>query len=152
LIYGIILVLHVLVCFSLILVVLLQSGKGGGLSGAFGGMGGSGQALFGGRGAATFLSKATTVRGVAFRTTSVVLALMGGGRGAPRSILRQSPEPGTAPPPASSQPIQLPGGENLLQLPVDPAEEGEATPAPLGGEEVLPPTEEDPGTDPDAGN
>jgi len=152
LIYGIILVLHVLVCFSLILVVLLQSGKGGGLSGAFGGMGGSGQALFGGRGAATFLSKATTVLGVAFMTTSVILALMGGGRGGPRSILRENPEPGTAPPPASSQPIQLPGGEDLLQLPVDPAEEGEAMPVQPGGEEVPLPAEQEPGTTPDAGN
>ena len=134
--YGLILALHILVCFTLILVVLLQSGKGGGLSGAFGGMGGAGQNLFGGAGAATFLSKATTVLGVAFMTTSVLLALMGGGRGTARSILRQNPEPGTAPPPATSQPIQLPGAEGLIPAPLGEVGEGETG---LAGEAGEPP-------------
>jgi preprotein translocase subunit SecG len=151
-IYGLILVLHVLVCFSLILVVLLQSGKGGGLSGAFGGMGGSGQALFGGRGAATFLSKATTVLGITFMTTSLVLALMGGGRGTQRSVLRQSPEPGTAPPPATSQPLELPGGASLLEVPVEGETEGAATPAQPGTETAPAPAGEGTDTEPDAGN
>jgi len=148
LIYGLVLVLHILVCFSLILVVLLQSGKGGGLSGAFGGMGGSGQALFGGRGAATFLSKATTVLGVTFMTTSLILALMGGGRGTPRSILRQSPEPGTAPP-STSQPLELPGQEELLNLPTEGGSEEQATPAQPGTQTPpAPPQEQGAGSNP----
>ena len=57
-IYGIVLGIHVLVCLALVLVVLLQSSKGGGLAGAFGG--GADSTVFGGRGAATVLSKATT--------------------------------------------------------------------------------------------
>jgi len=94
-------------------------------------MGGSGQALFGGRGAATFLSKATTVLGVTFMTTSLILALMGGGRATARSILRQSPEPGTAPP-STMQPLELPGQEELLNLPTEGGTEEQATPAQPG--------------------
>ena len=106
--------LHVLVCVFLILVVLLQSGKGGGLAGAFGGMGGAGQTLFGGRGAATFLSKATTVLGIAFMTTSLVLALMAGSRGGPRSLIRAGQgEISTEAPPEATQPLQIPGDQGL---------------------------------------
>jgi preprotein translocase subunit SecG len=114
-IYGLILVLHLLICVVLILVVLLQSGKGGGLAGAFGGMGGAGQTLFGGRGAATFLSKATTVLGIAFMATSLVLALMAGTRGGPRSVIRanQGEVSDEVPPPVSTQPLQIPGDQGL---------------------------------------
>ncbi|MGA7638276.1 MAG: preprotein translocase subunit SecG, partial [Candidatus Acidiferrales bacterium] len=50
--------LHVLVCFVLIIVIMLQSGSAADLAGAFGGAGS--QTAFGPRGAATFLSRATT--------------------------------------------------------------------------------------------
>lgn len=119
-IYGFMIGLHIVVCVSMVFVVLLQSGKGGGLAGAFGGGGGTGQALFGGRGAATFLSKATTVLGIAFMTTSLLLALMSGSQGTPQSILRGAePAPGTAPPPPTSQPLQIPGAGVLDALPAD---------------------------------
>lgn len=64
--YAILVVLHIIVSLGLVLVVLLQSGKGTGLAGAFGGGGGAMGAVFGGRGAATFLSKLTTVLAIAF--------------------------------------------------------------------------------------
>jgi preprotein translocase subunit SecG len=69
-------VFHVIVCFALILVVLMQSAKGEGLAGgtAFGG--GVGAAVFGGRGAASFLSKATTVLAIVFFVNCGALALM----------------------------------------------------------------------------
>ena len=67
-------VIHILISVALILTVLLQSGKGGGLAGAFGG--GAAQTLFGGRGAATFLSKATTVAAIVFMLTSLGLAYL----------------------------------------------------------------------------
>lgn len=123
-IYAFLTGLHVVICVVLILVVLLQSGKGGGLAGAFGGMGGAGQSLFGGRGAATFLSKATTVLGVAFMTSSLVLALMAGSS-APKSVIRsgQPVAPGTAPP-VNSQPLQIPGSENLNLPPVEETPQG----------------------------
>jgi preprotein translocase subunit SecG len=72
--FAVILGIHILICASLIVVVLLQSGKGGGLAGAFGGAGGVG-AVFGGQTAATFLTKATRYLAIAFMVTSLVLAL-----------------------------------------------------------------------------
>lgn len=66
-------VIHVLVCFFLVVVVLLQSGKAADLAGAFGGMGS--QTAFGPRGAATVLSKATTIAAGLFMLTSLVLSI-----------------------------------------------------------------------------
>ena len=54
-----VIVLHIIVCIALIMIVLLQTGKGADMGAAFGG--GSSQTLFGSTGASTFLSKATTV-------------------------------------------------------------------------------------------
>src|SRR2546426_996775 len=86
--YGFLLVFHIMICIVLVAVVLLQAGRGGGLAGAFGG--GGGQALFGGRGAVTFLSKATVVLGGLFFVTSISLALMNShGRTAGRSLLQE---------------------------------------------------------------
>jgi preprotein translocase subunit SecG len=76
-------IVHVLVCLLLIGVVLLQSGKAADIAGAFGGMGS--QTTFGPRGAATLLSKATTIGAGLFMVTSLTLAVLqtreGGGRG-----------------------------------------------------------------------
>jgi preprotein translocase subunit SecG len=74
LLYYVIVSLHVLVSFILILVVLLQSGKGADLAGAFGG--GGTQTAFGSRGPASFLSKATTIAAVVFMLTSITLSGM----------------------------------------------------------------------------
>ena len=65
-------VIHVIVCLFLIMVILLQAGKGGGMGAAFGG--GGTQTVFGGRGAATFLSKVTSVMAFMFVFTSLLLA------------------------------------------------------------------------------
>jgi preprotein translocase subunit SecG len=69
---------HVIVCFFLIIVVLLQSGKAADLAGAFGGMGS--QTVFGPRGTATVLSKATTVAAILFMVTSLSLAIIANNR------------------------------------------------------------------------
>ena len=68
-----VLIIHVLVCFFLIGIVLLQSGKGAELGAAFGG---SSQTLFGSRGAATFLNKMTTGVAVVFMVSSLLLAVL----------------------------------------------------------------------------
>ena len=74
--YTIFLIFYIFVSIALVLVVLLQSSKGGGLAGVLGG-GGGGSSLFGGRGAADFLTKATTVLAVLFVVLCLVLnALM----------------------------------------------------------------------------
>jgi len=57
--FGFLLVIHVLICIALTIVILMQSSKGGGLSGVFGGGGGSAGAFFGGRTVASFLHKVT---------------------------------------------------------------------------------------------
>ncbi len=66
--------LHVIVCVFLIIVVLLQSGKAADLAGAFGGMGS--QTVFGPRGTATILSKATTVAAALFMITALTLTIV----------------------------------------------------------------------------
>lgn len=67
-------IIHIAVCFFLIVVVLLQSGKSADLAAAFGGSGS--QTAFGPRGAANALTKATTWSAVIFMITSIVLSVM----------------------------------------------------------------------------
>jgi preprotein translocase subunit SecG len=64
-------IIHISVCLFLMLVVLLQQGKGGGMGAAFGG---GTQQVFGGRGAGNILTRATAVCAGIFMLTSVSLA------------------------------------------------------------------------------
>jgi len=66
-------ILHVLICFGLIIAILLQSGKGSDLGAAFGG---SSQTLFGSAGAVPFLNKMTAGVAIAFMITSLSLAFL----------------------------------------------------------------------------
>jgi preprotein translocase subunit SecG len=68
-----IVILHVIVCFALISIVLLQHGKGAGIGAAFGG---SSQTVFGSTGAAPFLAKLTAVAAILFMLTSLSLSFM----------------------------------------------------------------------------
>lgn len=70
----VLIVVHVLICVGLIITVLLQSGKGGGLAGAFGGAGA--QTVLGQRGAASFLSKLTRYLAIAFMLATMGLAYL----------------------------------------------------------------------------
>src|SRR5688500_8349567 len=65
-------VLHIFVCLMLMLVVLIQPGKSGGLGAALGGAGA--QQIFGGRGAGNFLTRTTWIAATVFFLTSVTLA------------------------------------------------------------------------------
>jgi preprotein translocase subunit SecG len=138
-IYGIFIAVHILVAGLLITVVLMQTGRGGGLAGAFGGGGGGGQSLFGGRGATTFLTKTTWVLGTAFMLTSFMLALtvsrQGGSAPEERSIMQDNPieapattlplEPADAVPSGSeAPPATIPLGDDA------PAGAGEAPAVP----------------------
>jgi len=68
------LIVRVLVCLVLIMSILMQPGKSGGLSGgAFGGMSGGGSSMFGGGGAVPILAKVTTYAGILFALTCVSL-------------------------------------------------------------------------------
>ncbi len=72
--YALVIVFHIVASLVLILVVLLQSGKAGDLAATFGSTGS--QTAFGARGAATVLTRATTVCAVIFMVTSLTLAIM----------------------------------------------------------------------------
>lgn len=65
-------VIHVVVCVFLILVVLLQQGRGGGLSG----LGGGSAQVFGGRGAGNFMTRLTAICAAVFMLTSLSLAYL----------------------------------------------------------------------------
>jgi preprotein translocase subunit SecG len=86
-------IIHVLACFGIIGIVLLQSGKGADIGSAFGGAGS--QAVFGSMGTPTLLGKITTGIAIVFTLTSFTLAMLGGERGS--SVVREA-----APPPASA--------------------------------------------------
>jgi preprotein translocase subunit SecG len=101
----IITVLHVLVCFALILIVLLQAGKGAEMGAAFGG---ASQTIFGSTGAMGFLSKLTTVAAVIFMVTSLLLAFTSTRRAS--SVIKEGPAQSA---PAETQPAPV-----LPQVPV----------------------------------
>ena len=83
-----ILVFHVLICVFLVVTILLQAGKGADLGAAFGA--GSSQSLFGARGAATFLTKLTTVVAILFLATSLTLATLHKDRSQNNTNLKES--------------------------------------------------------------
>jgi preprotein translocase subunit SecG len=121
--YALVLSLHILICFGLIMVVLLQSGKGGGLAG--GAFGGTAQTVFGGRGATDFMTRATMVLGAAFFATSLAMALMSTGAGRPtRSLIQEEARraPAAAP--------QVPGGSTPAQTPSQQQAPSQQAPAP----------------------
>jgi len=111
-------ILHVIVSIFLILVILLQAGKGGGVGSAFGGAGS--QTVFGGRGAQTFLGKITAAAAGIFFLTSLTLSYASGTSG--RSVV----EGETAAPAVEA---------------AKPAEPTPAAPAAPAGGEAAPATE-----------
>lgn len=96
---NLVLIVHYIVCFSLIVVILLQAGKGADIGAVFGG--GSGT-VFGSRGAATFLSKFTTGMAVVFLLTSITLASFSRMQ-SESSILKSVPDNSSS----ESAPLQL---------------------------------------------
>jgi len=101
-VYTLIVVLHVIVCVALILVILLQTGKGSDIGAVFGG--GSSQTLFGSTGPTSFLSKLTAGAAVVFMLTSLFLAYFAGS-GSTRSIMK-----GGAPVSTMPGPLKAPAG------------------------------------------
>jgi preprotein translocase subunit SecG len=98
----IITIVHIMVCFALILIVLVQAGKGAEMGAAFGG---SSQTLFGSAGAMGFLTKLTTVAAIVFMTTSLLLAFSSTRRAS--SVIRERPAQTTTVPEApSTAPVQ----------------------------------------------
>ncbi|MGC2423699.1 MAG: preprotein translocase subunit SecG [Nitrospirota bacterium] len=98
-------VIHVFVCLAVVLIVLLQQGKGADIGATFG-TGGS-QTVFGGRGAGNFLTKLTAAAGAIFMITSLALAIIES-HGSSSSIVRVPSGP-TAPPAATRPAIPQKG-------------------------------------------
>ncbi len=140
--YALVIVFHIVASLVLILVVLLQSGKAGDLAATFGSTGS--QTAFGARGAATVLTRATTVCAVIFMVTSLTLAIMftkdsGGtvleGMSLPEEVPVESPiDLSTAP---AEQPVDgLPSSEEPGS--VLPSDEQPSEPAAEEGSEDNP--------------
>src|ERR1700691_995940 len=119
--------IHYIVCIFLIIVVLLQSGKAADLAGAFGGMGS--QTVFGPRGSATVLSKATTIAAVLFMVTSLSLSIIATRGGKPGSSVldkgKAAPaqRKGWVPQPRPTNPLTVtpigPNGEKGTPQPIE---------------------------------
>jgi preprotein translocase subunit SecG len=103
--YALLVTIHVIACFAIVGMVLLQAGKGADIGSAFGGAGT--QAVFGSMGTPTILGKITTVIAIVFVITSFTLAMLGGERSS--SVVREpasAPSAPTAPPPAAPAPAK----------------------------------------------
>ena len=133
------LVIHVVCCFSLILIVLLQAGKGASLGAAFGG--GSSQTVFG-AGSATFIGRITWVMFAAFLTTSLLLTIISpygddvtGSGAAGLEAVDTSPPLGT--PPEADLPGAIPGVDQDFygELGAELTPEAPTAPAPVEGDE-----------------
>jgi preprotein translocase subunit SecG len=98
-----IIIIHIVVAVALILIVLLQTGKGADMGAAFGG--GVSQTLFGGGGASTFLSRLTTIAAIIFMLTSLGLAYLSTHRAA-RSVMPEVTAP--APEQTEQAPLETP--------------------------------------------
>lgn len=112
---NILLVVHVLTAIAIVVLVLLQQGRGADMGAAFGG---GSQTLFGARGSATFLSKVTTWLAAVFFFTSMALAYVYTGETESRSVTEQI-VPQTQPEPA---PI-----EQDQDIPAIPGQAGQNT-------------------------
>lgn len=109
-------IIHVIACVTLILIVLLQAGKGANMGAAFGG---SSQTVFGSGGAGTFLGKLTAGVAIVFMLTSISLTYTVSRKssslleGASAPITKQEkpavPQPGALP----VVPVPAPGAANV---------------------------------------
>lgn len=133
-------VLHVIVCFMVMLVVLIQPGKSGGLGAALGGAGA--QQIFGGRGAGNFLSRTTWIGASVFFLTSVTLAYISTSTGdslremseaARQRASESAPEEAPAAPAPAGAPVDTSAGTAPTSEPAP-----EAPAAPPSGEPAPP--------------
>ena|SRR6056297_3314831 len=123
-------VIHVLISIVLSVSVLLQSSKGGGLAGAFGGTGGAPQQLLGSRGMTTLLHKVTIWSGIGFMVTSLALFMMSGSRATGSgSVLEEAQQSGQIDADLPAPPITSEGA----MPPPPPAETEGAAEEPTGG-------------------
>ncbi len=123
--FTLVVILHVLVSVAMILVILLQTGKGSDIGAVFGG--GGSQTLFGSSGPTSFLSKLTAAAAVLFMCTSLYLAYFSGSRPV-GTIMKGGPPaqtmPGPVGPPAGGPPGTPPAQPPAAPSPAPPAAPG----------------------------
>lgn len=127
----IITVVHVVVSIGLILVVLLQTGKGAEIGAVFGG--GSSSTIFGSSGAGNFLTKLTTGMAVIFMMTSLTLGYFAGQKPSASIFDSRTPavEPGSPAqptPPAQEQSAPTTGSQKAPAMPAETAPQKSKTP------------------------
>ena len=120
---NLIIILHVVMCLALILIILLQTGKGAGMGAAFGG---SSQTLFGSTGRATFLTKVTIAAAIIFGLTSLSLSLIKTESGVMEGYEQPAPKgpelPGEQPvPEVPAADVNIPGEEEAPPEETPPA-------------------------------
>ena len=116
--YAFLIILHIVACLVLILIVLLQAGKGADMGAAFGG---SSQTVFGSSGAGTFLGKMTAGVAVLFMLTSLALTYTASHRSSSLMDRSKRPVTGQALPTAKPDAAKLPApSPNAAKLPVMP--------------------------------
>jgi len=119
--------LHILICVALVIIVLLQAGKGAEVGAVFGG----GQAIFGGEGPANFMNKLTSVVAIGFMLTSLGLALVSAHRGGVSVVGKEEAPPITeTATPASQEDLDA----AMEALKKKAAEEAATSPAPAAPE------------------
>lgn len=130
-----VLIVHIIVCLTLILFILLQSGKGADIGAVFGG--GSSQTVFGSTGASTFLSKVTIGAAVVFMVTSIILTYFSGKgiTGTERSLVTEQSAPAattTKPAPSSAVPQSSGKAPRSESVPKEPSAPPAQVPAHAG--------------------
>jgi len=134
-------VLHVLACLFLIVIVLLQRGKGAEMGAVFGG--GAGATVFGSRGAGNFLTRMTTGAAVIFMLTSLTLAYLAQDRtgdslfegeeteaAAPESPFGEPPAKAEGAAPGAFEEVPAPAATEPAPVEKAPAEKAPADPQP----------------------
>ena len=106
-------ILHVVVCVVMVLIVLLQAGKGASMGAAFGG---SSQTVFGSGGAGTFLGKMTTVIATLFMLTALSLSYFSLHK-QPSLMNKVGPQQQQQSVPQSSVPTAVPGAQSTPVVP-----------------------------------
>jgi len=113
--------IHLIVCVILILVILLQTGKGADNGAVFGG--GSSQTVFGTTGASTFLSRLTIAAAVTFMVTSIVLSYFSGKALTAEYSVMQEQATQSAPGPGEGAPQPMPEAATKQEAPAAPAQQ-----------------------------
>ena len=112
--YSLLIIIFIFICAMMTFIILIQSSKGGGLAGTFGGSGGSMSTIFGGQGSAPFLTKITAVLATLFMLIALILGMITRGNVDQQSLVEREREqmmtspartlPQATPPPGEGSP------------------------------------------------